>query len=327
MCLIGATQTHAYVYLGDWLAFGKLAVISLTDFRVVGSRDMDYNVWHNRVHEYGGMVANGYGYIFPQSFQSTGDKWDFARFTLGVNPVISELPGSAEQLLVDHYAPSYFGGFTYGNYGFALSTHYDRIARFPLDFSSSQLAFQEAYPGENKQLSGAFVQGDSAFIISFGSNRIVKISLQLFPNSPLSTLEMPGAYAFYGGLTDGTFGYVINTWSSNHIYRFHLETFSQDSVTYIDLSSRFPNLGLSRYACFSHGGFGYFQTSSSSSLAVYKFSQIHFNIENVQELYISAKVNMAEVAVGAFTDGVYGYLMGVYRDVGSPWPKIVRFEL
>ena len=311
--------------MGDWGSFGKLALISLTEFRVVGSRDMDYNAWHWRVHGFGGLVANGYGYIFGQPFSSDSDnKWGFARFTLGVNAVISELPGSADQLLVDDYAPAYVGGFTYGDYGFALSRNFARIARFPLDFGSSQLAFQEAYPGENKQLSGAFVEGDSAFIISSQSNRIVKIDLRLFPNSELSTLEMPGAYAFYGGLTDGIFGYVMNRWTHKHLYRFHLEAFSQDSVTYIDLSSRFPGLGLYPAACFSHGGFGYFRTSSSGSVAVYKFSQISFNIENVQELKISAKVNILEVELVAFTDGIFGYLLS---DFTNEWPRMVRFEL
>jgi hypothetical protein len=146
---------------------------------------------------------------------------------------------------------------------------------------------------------------------------------QNFANNPFVPLGKPrvldlsvtnaGLKGFYGGFTDGRYGYFVPYYNGAYhglVARVDLNDFSSSSVTFLDLSA--TNAGLKGFAGgFTDGRYGYFVPNNHGLVARVDLND--FSSSSVTVLDLLATNAGLTGFIGGFTDGRYGYFVPNYN--------------
>ncbi len=156
--------------------------------------------------------------------------------------------------------------------------------------------------------------------------------------SPLlrpQTLDLASADAglkgFYGGFTDGRYGYFVpssnDSGRSGIVARVDLHNFTTGGVTSLDLAS--VDAGLKSFAGgFTDGRYGYFVPNTNDSGRSGKVARVdlqNFVTATVTALDLTSVDAGLKGFIGGFTDGRYGYFVPFLNDGYSG--KVARVDL
>ncbi len=156
--------------------------------------------------------------------------------------------------------------------------------------------------------------------------------------SPLlrpQTLDLASADAgltgFYGGFTDGRYGYFVPrsnvSGNSGKVARVDLQNFTSGGVTSLDLAS--VDAGLRGFqGGFTDGRYGYFVPflNESYSGKVARVDLQNFTTGGVTSLDLASVDPGLKGFTGGFTDGHYGYF-APYNNGSGPSGKVARVDL
>jgi len=294
---------------------GVVARFSLADFSTVSVLDLTYTDPGLKGF-IGGFTDGTYGYLVPG--ENNGYYGKVARFSLSDFSTVSVL----DLTYTDPALEGFRGGFTDGTYGYLVPSRpaYGKVARFSLsDFSTVSVLDLTATDPDLKGFYGGFTDGTYGYLVPHTngggvySGKVARFLLSDF--STVSVLDLtakdPDLKGFYGGFTDGTYGYLVPHNNGGGVYtgkvaRFSLSDFSTLSV--LDLTARDPDLR-GFVGGFTDGTYGYMVPLVNNGLSgkVARFSLADFSSVSVLDLtYTDSELKGFS---GGFTDGTYGYLV------------------
>jgi len=171
---------------------------------------------------------------------------------------------------------------------------------------------------------GGFTDGTYGYVVpSYGTCTVVRFVLSDF--STVEVLDFSAALAqdvwgycnlgFFGGFTDGTYGYVVPAYHGK-VIRFLLSDFS--TVLVLDLTATDGDLN-GFFGGFTEGTYGYMLPHFHGKVARFSLS----DFSSVSVLDLTATDSDLNDFYGGFTDGTYGYLSP--RRFGQA--KVARFLL
>ena len=196
-----------------------------------------------------------------------------------------------------------------------------------------------ALDGALKGFTGGFTDGRYGYMVPYNngslSGRVARVDLQNFTTTGVTSLDLATTVdsklkGFYGGFTDGKFGYFVpnnNGSISGVAARVDLQNFAPGGVTVLDLAA--VNSGLKGFrGGFTDGIYGYFVPFTNDSGASGKVARVPllgFSPTNVSWLDLAAVNPYLTGFNGGFTDGRYGYFVPYYN--GMYHGRVARVDL
>lgn len=220
----------------------------------------------------------------------------------------------------------YVGGFTDGRYGYLVpfnngSNHFGVVARLDLNnFTSSGITYLDLSTVNSglKGFHGGFTDGRYGYFVPYYngvqmSGLVARLDLQDFSTSGISVLDLSslGLRSYYGGFTDGRYGYLVPVDDKNGeinpgiLVRIDLQNFSSSGVTTLNLTDVDSRLD-SFISGFTDGRYAYLAPLDG---LVTRVDLQNFTTDGVEILDLT-QINSALLDyVGGFTDGRYAYLV------------------
>jgi hypothetical protein len=222
----------------------------------------------------GGFTDGRYGYLVPSNNPAPFGK--IARFDLQnfTNGGVTTL----DLTLVDPALKAFQGGFTDGQYGYFVPNGYPtsngKLARVDLqNFNTGGVTILDLTLVDStlKGFVGGFTDGRYGYLVpnyyvDTYHGKVVRIDLRNFTPGGVTVLDLgaidPDLKGFWGGFTDGRYGYFV-PWAqavdtySGKLARVDLSNFTPSGVTVRDFSATNPALKGFRGG-FTNGAYGYF---------------------------------------------------------------------
>jgi len=188
---------------------------------------------------------------------------------------------------------------------------------------------------------GGFTDGPNAYLVPLSDGagtmmgRVVRVNIDKLALTDTATVDVaavdPSARGFYGGFTDGRYGYLAPYQNSSggtkhgRIARIDLQNFATGGVTILNLQSIDADLA-GFHGGFTDGHYGYFVPLQNNTAAFGKFVRVdlsNFTTGGVTVLNLAAFDPDLVYFTSGFTDGKYAYL--VSRNYAHN--KIARVDL
>jgi hypothetical protein len=203
----------------------------------------------------------------------------------------------------------FMGGFSDGNYGYAIPYSHKKVARFLLsDFTTVSVLDLGGISASYTGFMGGFTDGRYGYCIPYNNGSefgtLVRFYLTDFASVVVLDLSSYDSdlVGFTSGFYDGRYCY-LSTYTNTKIARIDLNDF----VTITVLDTGIGGL----YLLFTDGIYGYYSSIDTSN--IYRFNISNFS--TIEELTIGYD------CLKGFTDGRYGY------GVSSGFPsRLIRFE-
>ena len=336
-----AYLTPVYKVNAGW--GGVLVRLDLSDFSTVDS--LDLRTIDNELQFFeGGFVHGDYGYLVPTSTTGWTISYD-VRLGKVVRFSLSDFSLSAVQVLdlaqTDVKLKGFSGGFTDGVWGYMvpwypattagrIQIYTGKLARFQLaDFSTVQVLDLEAIDSSLKGFYKGFYAGGWGYLLKSrtggsGDGKMVRFSVADFTTVEVLDLTNTDAdlKGFFGGFTDGTWGYAVPYHGGSgvgffgKVPRFRLDDFS--TVEVLNLADHDPAL-TGFYNGFTDGTFGYVMGyyNGAYNRNVVRFSVADFSTIEVRDF--SAEVGSDSMTPGGFVHGDNSYAITANG-------KVIRFD-
>ncbi len=232
--------------------------------------------------------SSPYAYTLPSTLGNIPFSIDMISLTMANSMAATHKPFGTQQVgsldlgAVNASLKGFFGGFTDGRYGYFV-------------------------PNYNGAESGL----------------VARVDLQNFASGGVTSLDLgavnAGLKGFYGGFTDGRYGYFVPYYNgsahSGLVARVDLQNFASGGVTSLDLGA--VNAGLKGFiGGFTDGRYGYFvpnYNGSAHSGLVARVDLQNFASGGVTSLDLGAVNASLKGFYGGFTDGRYGYFVPNYN--------------
>lgn len=252
---------------------------------------------------------------------------------------------SLDMAAINSNLKGFGGGFTDGRYGYFVpyqNLTSGEVARVDLqNFTTSGVSWLDLAVVDSslKGFLGGFTDGRYGYFVPyFGGNsgKVARVDLQNFTAGGVMALDLTlvdsELRGFYGGFTDGRYGYFVPNYNSLGIYsgkaaRVDLQNFSTGGVTVLDLAAVDSNLrGFA--GGFTDGRYGYFVPSYFGSFSgkVARVDLQDFTTGGVTTLDLVLVDSDLRGFGGGFTDGRYGYFVP-YGNETFFSGKIARVDL
>ncbi len=218
----------------------------------------------------------------------------------------------------------YVGGFSDGRYGYLVpfhngDSHFGVVARLDLnDFTSSGVTYLDlsTVNAGLKGFHGGFTDGRYGYFVPFYngtqySGLVARLDLQNFSPSGVSVLDLSalGLKSFYGGFTDGRYGYLVpikeGATNLGRLVRIDLQDFTIAGVTALNLTAVDPRLD-DFFSGFTDGRYAYLAPRDG---LVTRVDLQNFTTDGVEILDLTQIDSALLDFVGGFTDGRYAYLV------------------
>ncbi len=271
----------------------------------------------------GGFTDGRYGYFVPNnngSYSGLIARVDLQNFTTGgVTPL--------DLTAVNPSLKGFQGGFTDGRYGYFVPNNYGSgssglVARVDLQNFTvggvTTLDLTAADPSL-KGFLGGFTDGRYGYFVPSISDTysglVARVDLQNFTVGGVTTLDLTAAdpllTGFWGGFTDGRYGYFVpnNNGFSNSglVARVDLQNFvTPGGVTTLNVAAAGAGAGFR--GGFTDGRYGYFVPGFNSGL-VARVDLQNFTTGGVTSLHLYDANPSLIGFIGGFTDGRYGYFV------------------
>lgn len=205
-----------YWYTG--LCTGKVARFSLSDFSTVQVLDLKALEPDAPLGFLGGFTHGDYGYLVP-GYKGLGDphgkvvRFDLAGFD---NPRVLDLTQTGSNL------KRFQGGFTDGTYGYVVP-HYGPVARFLLSgFDDDNFDVQTLTTNMGGYHGGRAIGAYGYLTMRERRSVLARFPLNSFQSDSVEYLDLavtdPALAGYEGEFTDGTWYYLVPTWS-DHLSR------------------------------------------------------------------------------------------------------------
>ena len=261
---------------------GKVARVDLQNFTAGGVTVLDLAAVDSGLQGFDGGFTDGrYGYFVPfnngSGYSGKVGRVDLQDFTLGG---VTWLDLAA----VDGGLMGFNSGFTDGRYGYFVPNQNGfsgKVGRVDLQnftpggVTSLDLA---AVDSDLMGFAGGFTDGRYGYFVpnynGSESGKIGRVDLQNFTPAGVTWLDLAavdsGLKSFYGGFTDGRYGYFVphknNGSYSGKVARVDLQNFTAGGVTWLDLAAM--DSGLKGFVGgFTDGRYGYFVPYNNGSLS------------------------------------------------------------
>jgi hypothetical protein len=275
---------------------------------------------------YGGFTDGRYGYFVPNYggsvLRGKVARIDLQNFATGGVATL-------DLATIDSGLKGFAGGFTDGRYGYFVpwenGSRSGKVGRVDLqNFAPSGVITLDlaAVDSGLKGFDGGFTDGRYGYFVPFDngspSGKVARVDLQNFAPSGVVTLDLTtvdsGLKGFYGGFTDGRYGYFAPTNNgspSGKVARVDLQDFAPSGVVTLDLAT--VDSGLKGFSGgFTDGRYGYFVPSYNGSDLSGKVARVdlqNFAPSGVATLDLTAVDSGLKGFYGGFTDGHYGYFV------------------
>jgi hypothetical protein len=231
-------------------------------------------------------------------------------------------------------ARGFVGGFTDGRYGYLVpyfnGSYNGILTRIDLqNFTTSGVTYLDVSTAGNtdaKGFFGGFTDGRYGYLVPYFNGTsyhgiLTRVDLQNFTTSGVTYLDVStagntDARGFFGGFTDGRYGYLIplNNPTYHGIFtRIDLEDFTISGVTYLDVSTAGNTNAKGFIGGFTDGHNGYlvpYFNGSSHNGILTRVDLQNFTTSGVTYLDVSTAGNTnARGFHTGFTDGRHGYLV------------------
>jgi hypothetical protein len=190
---------------------------------------------------------------------------------------------------------------------------------------------------------GGFTDGTSGYLVPFYypanySGKLVRINIDAFSTATTTMVDLltvdPLAAGFYGGFTDGRYGYLVpfqNAAAGKHgrVMRIDLQNFTTSGVTALNLQSIDPALA-GFYGGFTDGRYGYLVPYINNTARHGRLVRIDlhdFTAGGVDVLNLQSIDTALAGFGGGFTDGRYGYLVPLEDSSAGRSGRLVRVDL
>ena len=275
-----------FVPFSNGSVFGKVARVDLHNFTTSGITVLDLTTVDSGLKGFSGGFTDGrYGYFVPYLNTSASGKVarvDLQNFSIAGVTVLN-------LATVDSALAGFEGGFTDGRYGYFVpynnGSYFGKVARVDLQNFTvggvTVLDLTTVDSGLKGFLSG-FSDGRYAYFApstnggGVYSGKVARVDLHNFTAGGVTVLDLTSVESslkgFYGGFTDGRYGYFVPYYSGaahGKVARVDLQDFSTSGVEWIDLTS--VDSALKGFqGGFTDGLYGYFvpfSTGSSGKIA------------------------------------------------------------
>jgi hypothetical protein len=338
---------------------GLATRIDLQNFSTGGVTVLDFSAVDSNLRGFAGGFTDGrYGYYVPYANSSSNMhgyavRVDLQNFTTGGVTVLDLTNGGVNPLL-----EGYTGGFSDGRYAYFVpfandTTYHGNLVRVDItNFTNSGMTVLDlTNAGANPGLvgfCGGFTDGRYGYLTPHANasgqqGNIVRVDLQDFSQSGVSTLNLTtinsSLRGFYGGFTDGRFGYFV-PYSTNGstsgafglFVRLDLQNFTASGVTILDLTvgNTYPNR-VGFVSGFTDGRYAYlsphFLTNGTRHGNVTRVDLQNFTSDGVTSLDM-ALLNSNQIGFGGgFMDGRHGYFIPNNLAGGSYHGTLARIQL
>ena len=276
----------------------------------------------------GGFTDGTNGYLVPYGLNNIPDNsGTILRFN--IDTFTTAATASLDLTTIDPNLKGFIGGFTDGRHGYLVpyttnAGKHGRLVRVDLQnltASGVTVLNLQSVDSALAGFYGGFTDGRYGYLVPFyntagPSGRLVRVDLTNFTTGGVSVLNLAGVdpdlVSFYGGFTDGRYGYVFGTGYSpvtGKVARIDLANFTAGGVTVLDLATVNPAL---------KGFIGGFQDGRFGYLIPYNNGTNHGNLVRVDLANFAASgVTVLDLATvdaalagfnGGFTDGRYAWL-------------------
>jgi hypothetical protein len=241
----------------------------------------------------------------------------------------------------------YVGGFTDGRYAYFVpfhngNAHFGIVARLDLqDFTVKGVSVLDlgGFDPTLKGFHGGFTDGRYGYFVPFYngtaySGKIARVDLQNFSPTGISTLDLTQVGAalkgFYGGFTDGRYGYLVPAKDGSNypgaLVRIDLQNFTTSGVSLLNLTA--IDSGLFGFSGgFTDGRYGYLVPMYFSGGKAVRIDLSDFSANGVTILDWTTIDNSLVGFSSGFTDGRYGYYVPSWNSSSVPHGRVVRIDL
>jgi hypothetical protein len=279
----------------------------------------------------GGFTDGTSGYLVPYGLNNIGDN-SGTILKFNIDAFTTATTASLDLTTIDPNLKGFIGGFTDGRYGYLVpyvsggSTRHGRLVRFDLqNFTTGGVTVLNLQSIDTTLAGfyGGFTDGRYGYVIPFynasgPSGRLVRVDLQNFTTGGVTVLNLaavdPDLVAFYGGFTDGRYGYVFGTGYSTgengKVARVDLANFTAGGVTVLDLAAINPALK-SFSGGFQDGRYGYLVPYNNGAFHgnLVRIDLADFSVSGVTVLNVATVDASLAGFNGGFTDGRYAWLV------------------
>jgi len=327
----GGFTDGRYIYLvpsgGGGTYYGILTRVEASNYTSTGVSYLDVSTAGNTGAKgfRGGFTDGRFAWLVPDYngvAHGILTRVDLSNFTISGTGYIDVSAGNTG-------AKGFHGGFTDGTYVYLVPNantvdYHGIFTRVAIsNFAVSYLDVSTAGNTRAKGFKGGFIANGYAYLVpdlnaDGYSGVLTKVDLNNFTTSGVSYLDVStagntGATGFYGGFTDGRYGYLVpnNNGADHDIFtRVDLNNFTISGVTYL-------NVGALTGATAFRGGFtdGYYAYlvpfGGASPHGVFTRVDLrNFTSSGVKYVDTTTGGNVnAKGYIGGFTDGRFAYLV------------------